>query len=96
MRQRYLVAYDVSDAKRLRRVFGVMKGYGMHMQLSVFCCDLSEMSFAKMKAALQEVIDTRADQVLIIDVGPAEGRGAVVFESLGRAVVMPERGARIV
>ncbi len=89
MRQRYIVTYDISDAKRLRRVFKVMKGYGRHLQLSVFRCDLNRLELAKMKAALMREIHAIEDQVLIVDVGPAEGRGEDVFESLGRAYAPP-------
>ena len=41
MRHRYVVTYDVSNPKRLRRVFKIMRGFGDAIQLSVFRCDLS-------------------------------------------------------
>lgn len=87
MRQRYIVTYDIADPRRLRKVFKLMKGYGEHLQFSVFRCDLSKMTLATMKAALNVAIHAQEDQVLIIDVGPTEGRGAEVFESLGKAYV---------
>ncbi|MHB8876009.1 MAG: CRISPR-associated endonuclease Cas2 [Myxococcaceae bacterium] len=87
MRQRYIVTYDISNPRRLRKVFKVLKGYGEHLQFSVFRCDLAKMALATMKAELNEVIHAEEDQVLIIDVGPTEGRGEEVFESLGRAYV---------
>ncbi len=87
MRQRYIVTYDIADPTRLRRVFRILKGYGEHLQLSVFRCDLTKMMLAKLKAELNEIINADRDQVLIIDVGPTEGRGEEVFESLGKAYV---------
>lgn len=87
MRQRYLVTYDICDPKRLRKVFKLLKGYGEHLQLSVFRCDLSRMTLAQMKMELREIIHHDFDQVLFVDVGPTEGRGAEVFESLGRVYV---------
>ena len=87
MRQRYIVTYDIADASRLRKVFKLMKGYGEHQQFSVFRCDLMKMTLATMKAELNEIIHAQEDQVLIIDVGPTEGRGEEVFESLGKAYV---------
>jgi len=87
MRQRYIVTYDIADPKRLRAVFKILKGYGEHLQLSVFRCDLTRMNLATLKAELSEVIDAEKDQVLIVDVGPTEGRGLEVFESLGKAYV---------
>lgn len=85
MRQRYVVTYDVCDQRRLRKVFKILKGYGVHLQFSVFRCDLSRMSLATMKHSLLDAIDPSKDQVLIIDIGPASGRGAEVIESLGIA-----------
>jgi Uncharacterized protein predicted to be involved in DNA repair len=32
----FIVTYDISDAKRWRRVFKVMHGYGEWLQLSVW------------------------------------------------------------
>ena len=37
----YVVAYDIADQKRWRRVFKAMHGYGEWLQLSVFQCRLS-------------------------------------------------------
>jgi CRISPR-associated protein Cas2 len=96
MRQRYIVTYDIADAARLRKVFKVMKGYGEHLQLSVFRCDLNSMTLVKMKAELNEAIHAQEDQVLIIDVGPTEGRGEEVFESLGKAYVDEGRKPNVV
>lgn len=96
MRQRYIVTYDISDPVRLRKVFKLMKGYGEHLQLSVFRCDLTKMTLAAMKAGLQDIIHAHEDQILIIDVGPTEGRGAEVFESLGRAYVDEGRKPNVV
>jgi CRISPR-associated protein Cas2 len=96
MRTRFLVTYDVADPKRLRQVFKVMKGFGTWLQLSVFSCDLTEMTLVMMKAALSEVIHHSEDAVLIVDVGPSDGRGMSSFECLGRATRPPEKGPKIV
>ncbi len=96
MRQRYIVTYDIADPVRLRKVFKAMKGFGEHLQLSVFRCDLTDLAMARLKAALLQVIDAQKDQVLIIDVGPTEGRGAEVFESLGKAYVDEGRKPNVV
>ncbi|HZT68334.1 MAG TPA: CRISPR-associated endonuclease Cas2, partial [Terriglobia bacterium] len=34
MRTSYLVCYDISDDKRLRKVHKVMRGFGDHLQYS--------------------------------------------------------------
>ena len=37
----YIVAYDIADPRRWRRVFRLMNGYGEWLQLSVFQCRLN-------------------------------------------------------
>lgn len=96
MRRHYLVTYDICDAKRLRRVFKTMKGFGAHLQLSVFQCDLPDIDLVRMKAALTEIIDQREDQVLIIDLGSTESHPIKRIESMGIKAELEERRARIV
>lgn len=43
MRTSYLICYDICDDKRLRKVFQVMRGFGDHLQYSVFECQLTAM-----------------------------------------------------
>lgn len=94
MRIRYIVCYDISDPKRLRRVFRKMKGFGDPLQLSVFQCDLSAAERVLMIEALSQIINHRDDQVMLINIGPAENRGQQSIETLGRAIP-PNTGDRI-
>ena len=84
MRISYLICYDISDDKRLRRVFQIMRGFGDHLQYSVFECQLTAMDLARCRAMLAGVIDTEEDQVLFVSLGPAEGRGERVITALGK------------
>jgi CRISPR-associated protein Cas2 len=86
MRIRYIVSYDISHPKRLRLVHKTMLGYGEPLQYSVFCCDLSASARIMLIAALNEIIDHRQDQVMLIDIGPADGRGTQSIETIGRAM----------
>lgn len=96
MRQTYLVTYDISDPKRLRQVFQLMRGYGDHLQLSVFRCELGARERMELRAQLLELIHATEDQVLFVDLGPADGRAREAIESLGRAYTHPERLAVVV
>ncbi|MEW5740757.1 MAG: CRISPR-associated endonuclease Cas2 [Myxococcota bacterium] len=96
MRQRFLVTYDIRDPRRLRRVFKVLKGFGSHLQLSVFSCDLTELSLVLLKTELLKEIHGTEDAVLIIDVGPSDGRGSTAFECLGRVTRPPDKGPKII
>lgn len=83
MRRLYVVAYDISDPKRLRRVFQILKGYGEHLQLSVFRCDLARSQRLQLAAKLSEIIEHSEDQVMFVDLGPSDGR-AHSIDYLGR------------
>ena len=83
MRSRYLVCYDIADPKRLTRVHKTMRGFGEWLQLSVFACDLTAQRRVEMLAAISTLINTREDRVMIIDLGPAEARGAGAIQYLG-------------
>jgi CRISPR-associated protein Cas2 len=91
----YIVAYDIADPRRWRRIFRLMNGYGEWVQLSVFQCRLSRRRRIELKLALGEVIDHAQDHVVILDLGPAAGIRPRV-ESLGKPFVVVERGPVIV
>lgn len=96
MTTRYFVTYDVSDPKRLRRVFEILKGAGEHVQLSVFRCDLTDRSREELMSDLQEAIAPSEDQVLFIELGPSEGPTANRVTTLGRPYSLTTVGPRIV
>lgn len=96
MRQAYIVTYDISDPKRLRKVYKVMLGYGEHLQLSVFRCELDKSELVEVHAKLARAIHHGEDQVLFVDIGPVEGRGAGSISALGRGYVPPERRVIVV
>lgn len=97
MRHRYLVAYDISSDRRLRRALRTMRGFGDSLQYSVFQCDLSDVERMKMEEALSAIIKHDADRVMIVDVGPSEGRARVAFDYMGlRPDEKRERDAVIV
>ena len=96
MRQTYIVTYDVCHPKRLRRVFKLMKGYGDHIQLSVFRCELDAREVLELRARLADEINHEEDQVLFVDIGPTEGRGSISIRAIGKPYVAPAGIALIV
>jgi CRISPR-associated protein Cas2 len=91
----YVVAYDISEPRRWRRVFKTMKGYGVWLQLSVFHCRLDGGRRAAMAMALETLIDHSTDHVVILDLGPAEEVDLAV-ESLGKSFTPIERRAVVI
>jgi len=96
MRNQYLVSYDISDPKRLRKMFKTMRGFGDHVQLSVFRCELSDKELMLLMEAISDLINHKEDQVLIVDVGPAAGRAKHASTFIGRPGTVEERRAVIV
>lgn len=86
MRTRYIVSYDICESRRLRLVHKTMCGFGEALQYSVFCCDLSPSERIMLIESLSGIIDHREDQVMLIDIGPADGRGQQSIETVGRAL----------
>lgn len=92
MRRVWIVTYDISDPKRWRQVYRTMRGFGDHVQLSVFSCDLTPAQHIKMIAALEEAIDRDADQIVLIDLGPSHAQPIRHVETLGRPLTVRDRG----
>jgi CRISPR-associated protein Cas2 len=96
MRHLYVVSYDVCDPKRLRGVFQTLRGYGDHLQLSVFRCELDDQELVELRSALRKIIHHGEDQVLFVHVGPVEGLASMAITSLGKAYTHPERHVVVV
>ncbi|MHB1309730.1 MAG: CRISPR-associated endonuclease Cas2 [Limisphaerales bacterium] len=59
-----LVAYDITDDKRLRRVAQTCEDYGVRVQYSVFECRLDEDQFNDFWLKLLEIIDEAQDRLV--------------------------------
>jgi len=95
MRNRYFVTYDITEDSRRTAVYKALRGFGDHLQYSVFRCDLTERRRVELTGTLHDLIDHATDQILIIDLGPVEGRAASCVASLGRGYANPERSVII-
>ena len=91
MKTRYIVTYDISSDERRTTLFKLLRGYGQHLQFSVFQCDLTDRARATLVARMHGVIDLDEDQVLVINLGPVDGRASSCIDSIGRRYVPPER-----
>lgn len=91
----YIIAYDIADQKRWRRVFKIMKGYGRWLQLSLFQCRLTARRKAELAGRLDREIKPGEDHLVIIDIGPAD-RAALRLESFGKAAEVVKRAPVIV
>lgn len=60
----HLVAYDIRNPRRLRRVAKVCEGYGIRVEYSVFECDLAAEMFQRLWAELSREINWEQDAIL--------------------------------
>lgn len=79
----YIVSYDIREQKRLCQVHRAMMGFGEPLHYSVFRCDLTPKGRVEIVAALTELIDIDEDRVMIIDLGPVDGKAEERIEFLG-------------
>ncbi|MFY9113826.1 MAG: CRISPR-associated endonuclease Cas2 [Dethiobacteria bacterium] len=96
MRNRYIVCYDIADAKRLTKMFKKMRGFGDPLQYSVFSCELSRQEKVMLISAVSDIIHHKEDRVMIINTGPVKGRGEDAFEFLGCSVTFDDSTAIII
>lgn len=68
MTDSYLIAYDITNEKRLNRVCRYLKGKGIHLQKSVFFCVLNAQELKKIVSDLFNLIDSKNDDVRIYPV----------------------------
>lgn len=92
-RQRYLIAYDIANPQRLRRVIKIMESYGDRLQYSVFLCDLSVAEFRAWQAQILDTVKTTDDSVVTIPLGPP---GATKINVIGASRRLPTQGPVIV
>ncbi len=65
MKANYLVCYDIRDDRRLRRIFNLTKGHGLHLQYSVFYCRFTWPELQRFKSRLSKMIDRKKDDIRI-------------------------------
>ena len=89
MRNVYIIAYDVTADKRRNKVFKKLKGRGDALQYSVFHCRLSKMELIQLQTELWEILNLKDDRLVIVDVGPQEGRGELSIDIWGKPLEDP-------
>ncbi|MGD1277501.1 MAG: CRISPR-associated endonuclease Cas2 [Tepidisphaeraceae bacterium] len=96
MRRCYLVCYDIRNQKRWRKVFKIMNGHGEHWQYSVFFCVLKEIDRVRMQAQLEEHMNLKEDQCVIVDLGPDEAVAREAATVVGPSLPQGEKGVMVI
>jgi CRISPR-associated protein Cas2 len=79
----YLVAYDIANPKRLKKVAKICEDFGVRRQFSVFFCRLQAVDLVRLKSRLYDVINLDQDQVLFV---PLCSRCVSTIEAMGRPI----------
>lgn len=69
MRGAYLVAYDIADQARWRRVYRVLHGHGDPIQLSIFICWLSATEQKLLEERLVGLLNLKEDRLMFAHIG---------------------------
>jgi len=72
MRFLHLVAYDVCDPSRLRRVCQFLKGYKVAGQKSVFECWITPAELAHIRVTLDSLMEPAEDRLHIFALDPRQ------------------------
>jgi len=90
-----LIAYDISDPSRLRKVHKIVKGHGEAVQYSVYRCFLTPARKIKLMRKLLDHINSHEDQVLFFELGSAQTATSRPIEVVGRAMAKLEVGPKV-
>lgn len=66
----YLVAYDISDTRRLGRVHHFLLGWKVGGQKSLYECWLTPAELSEVLSGLTRLIDAEADRVHVFQLDP--------------------------
>jgi CRISPR-associated protein Cas2 len=90
-RIRYLVSYDISSPRRLRKVAKTCEAFGSRLQFSVFECPLDSKRLQQLRAALDAIIHHEEDQILFISLGPSANDASLCIDAMGVPYVQRSR-----
>lgn len=69
-----LIAYDIAETKRWRRICETCEDYGVRIQYSLFECWLEDAVFLDLWARLQQLIDPEEDRLVAYTLDAAAAR----------------------
>lgn len=74
----------------------MLKGYGESWQFSVFFCVLKEIDRVRLQTDLEEVMNQKADQAMILDLGPDETKAREAATVIGQPLPAQESGIVVI
>lgn len=83
-----VISYDIVEDKRRTKVLKHLRGYGTHVQYSVFECDLSPKLLTQLQGELRNLIDLNTDSVRVYQLDAGSARRTQVI-GIGRVTTEP-------
>lgn len=83
-----VVSYDIVEDRRRTKALKLLKGYGTHVQYSVFECDLDDGQLLRLQAELLDLVDPLLDSVRIYQLDAKAVRRIQIL-GIGRVTVDP-------
>jgi len=71
---KYLVCYDICNAKRLRRVHRLIRDWGIPIQFSIFEVEVNSGQFKQLTEKLSNLINQMEDKVMFYRLNPEQDR----------------------
>lgn len=96
MRTIYIITYDIREAKRLRKIFNLLRGYGDHLQYSVFRSELSDREKVELVGKIVKFINQGEDQVLFFPMGKVGAVREAKVHAIGLPYVVSVKEAVVV
>ncbi|MGL4422622.1 MAG: CRISPR-associated endonuclease Cas2 [Gemmataceae bacterium] len=89
----FIITYDITLTKRRNKVYKLLRGCGDALQYSVFHCRLTPAELIQLKTELWEILNLKEDRLVILDIGPQDGRGELAIDVWGKPIEeIPETG----
>jgi CRISPR-associated protein Cas2 len=92
----YVISYDITSDARRNDVADALLSYGRRIQYSVFECALGETAYTKLRIQLDGLIHHQEDQILLLDLGPIDGRARDAVASLGKLYTLPKTDSVVI
>ena len=83
-----VISYDIVEDKRRTKVLKHLRGYGTHVQYSVFECDLSPKQIRQLQDELRNLIDRNTDSVRVYRLDAAALRRTQII-GIGQVTIEP-------
>lgn len=61
-----LIAYDIADPKRLRKIAKLFLNYGDRLQYSIFEFHINQLQFQKIKKEIEKIMNWNEDRITYI------------------------------